>query len=275
MRQDSLSDLISGLEQGTNLHISVSFFGDYGNQMTRCAKSQCIHSSPVCAEAKKTPEDFAQCFRCRNIVRKLAQRRRRSFGGLCVNGVYEYCRPIVYRNAVVGLISIGNILTEDPEQRVMLQNHFDDPLLQTMEHNFTLDMCQRTADLLERYTLSLLEAYGLRQQKHNFNPLIDNICSYIEENLLYDLSLKDLAAAFNYDDKYLGRMFKSKTGCSVREFCNKLKIERAKNLLRNSKLTVCDIAFQCGYNNAAYFNRVFKAQVGTAPLKYRRTHTLP
>lgn len=266
MQYNDLTSLITSLEYGTKIHISVLFFDHYGNRKLVRPKSQTIHQCPVCDSAKK--KDFGACFRCRNTVLKLLLRHKKAFAGYCTNGVYEYCRPVVRKDAVIAAIFIGNILTDSPEQKKRLCSHVEEAALQTMERGFTLEDCCRTADLLESYIQYLLDRYG--ETTHNSSDvLMENIKSYIDENLMHDFSMEDLAAIFNYNEKYLGRLFKQKTGITVKEYCNLAKVEKAKALLTGSSMNIANIAACAGYNNVTYFNRVFKNATGQSPVEYR------
>lgn len=263
-----LNKLISSIEYGTNLHISVVFLNRYGNEKTRLSKEQTIHSCPVCDAAKSSSNGFASCFRCRNAVLKWCVRRKKSFGGFCVKGVYEYCRPVIYNSDVAAVIFIGNILTDIKLQHSILQKHINPSLLKTMQKNFTEEDCCRTADVLENYILHLLDKYG-ESSAEPTDTLIDNIKNYVNENLMYDFSMTDLSVVFNYNVKYLGRLFKSKTGFTVKEYCCVCKIEKAKILLKTTSLTIIDISAQSGFNNVSYFNRMFKRITGISPSQYR------
>ena len=88
MQYNTLSSLITALEYGTKLHISVLFLNCYGNRKTRRPKNQSIHTCPVCDFVKE--KDFASCFRCRNTVLKLLLKRRKPCSGYCAKGIYEY-----------------------------------------------------------------------------------------------------------------------------------------------------------------------------------------
>lgn len=268
MEYSNLSNLISALEYGTNLHISIVFLNRYGNEKTRLPKEQKIHTCPICDMAKTTPEGFAACFRCRNTALKWCIRHKRSFGGFCVKGVYEYCRPVVRDSVVLAVIFIGNILTDSERQHFILRKHVKTSLLKTMQINFTEDDCVCTADVLESYIMFLLDKYGEISQEPT-DALIENIKNYITENLLYDFSMLDLSAVFNYNEKYLGRLFKSKVGCTIKEYCHAHKIEEAKNLLKTSNFSITDISILSGFNNVSYFNRIFKRITGISPRQYR------
>ena len=183
MKYNKLTNFISSLEYGTNLHISIVFLNRYGNEMTRLSKEQTFHTCPICDTAKNSPEGFSACFRCRNTVLKRCVRHKRSFGGFCIKGVYEYCRPVVRGAEVLSVIFIGNILTSNKEQLFTLHKHFDESLLDTMQTNFSEKDCVQIADLLESYTLHLLDKYGDTSRQPT-DALIENIKNYIAENLL-------------------------------------------------------------------------------------------
>ena len=269
MEHASLSSLIDSLEHGKNMHICVSFLDNFGNAKTRCTEGQTIHNSPVCLAVKRLPDGLTTCYRCRRIVQRLIVRQRHSVSGFCSNGVYEYCRPVVYDGRVTCVIFVGNILTESKEQRHRLEQRVDTSLLDTMERNFSEEDCARTADIIESYILFLLDHYGMTND--TYETLTENVKSYIRENLNYDLYTKELATVFNYTPKYLGRIFKQRTGISISEYRNIMKVNHAKILLAESDLSIECVASQAGFNNVSYFDRKFRKTTGLSPLTYRKS----
>mgnify|MGYP003300009867 CR=1 FL=1 len=91
----------------------------------------------------------------------------------------------------------------------------------------------------------------------------------MEENLTYDFDVSDVSKIFNYNDKYLGKLFKQKTGIAIKEYVNLRRIEIAEELLKNTFLTVTDISIKIGFNNVTYFNRIFKKLRGVTPTQFR------
>ena len=272
MEHSDLSNLISALEFGTNLHISIVFLKHYGNEKTRLPVAQRIHTCPVCDAAKRSADGFASCYRCRNTVLKWCIRHKRPIGGFCAKGVYEYCRPVLRGDDVLCVIFIGNILTDSDRQHQILRKHTDPALLETMQQNCTEQDCAKVADLLESYLFFLFEAYGYTLNEPS-DALIDNIKNYITENLSWDFSMTELSGVFNYNPKYLGRLFKVKTGCSIKEYCNRCKLETAKQLLKSTKLTILEVSARSGFNNVTYFDRQFRKHTGLSPREYRAKNT--
>jgi len=269
MKHNTLFELISAIEYGTNLHICVVFLSHFGNVKTQLPHTHYIHSKPVCAAIAKTKEGMESCFRCRNTVLKYCIRHKKSLDGFCIKGVYEYCRPIIYNSNVVAVVLIGNIFTDNQLQYTTLCKYVDVSLLNTMQSGVEKKDCERIADLVESYIQFLLEKYGYTS-KNPTDMLIDNICNYIIENQMMDFTISDVAKIFNYNAKYLGRLFKAAKGVTINEFCNIKRIEYAKQLLNKKDIKISEVAIQSGFNDITYFNRVFKQITGVSPKEYRR-----
>lgn len=264
----SLSELINYLERGNRMHICVAFQNNFGNRKTLCAEPQTIHNCPVCMAAKKKPEGLSSCFRCRMAVQKYVIRHRRSLGGYCINGVYEYCRPVIYQDNVICVLYVGNIFSGDAAQLQRLEERVDSSLIETMENSFSYEDCSKIADILESYILLLFDRYGMENK--TFDPLVENIKNYIRENLVYDVSMEDLAAVFGYTPKHLGRLFKQRTGYTVSQYCNQEKIVLAKRLLTETEMDIDRIASESGFGSTTYFDRVFHKIQGCTPQMFRK-----
>lgn len=269
MEYSNLYELIQCLEYGTNLHIGVLFFKDYGNEFCQLPFQHTIHAREVCDELKsKGKQEFKRCFRCRNLAIRKAMTTKKPFGDICVNGVYEYTHPVVLQGDVACVIYIGNILAEGKGQE-KLEKQLGEKrgLIETLEERFSYQRCSTVGNLLESYIRFLLEKYGYRNR--STNPLIENIKNYLQSNLEYDISVSHITSVFHYNRQYLGRLFKKETGFSIKEYILIQRMERAKTLLENSSDTVIEIANRVGFNNVTYFNRQFKARFGVTPSQYR------
>ena len=269
MEYNSLCDLITYLEYGTKLHIGVLFFGNYGNEKCILPQKQTIHASKICDEFKSYSGGLERCFRCRNAAIRKACRTKEAFGGLCINGVYEYTRPVVIGNDVVCIIFIGNILEETKGYGMLKENITDkDYLLDTLEKKFTFEQCETIGSLLETYIRTLLKSISLTHL-NNFNPLIENIKNYIEANLEYNIKISQIAKTFQYNEQYLGRLFKKEVQMSFSNYISKRRIERAKLLLKETDDSIINIALEVGFNNVTYFNRIFKKYLKMTPSEFR------
>jgi transcriptional regulator GlxA family with amidase domain len=67
----------------------------------------------------------------------------------------------------------------------------------------------------------------------------------------------------------LGKIFLNLTGISPTEYLFRIRMERAKTLLRRTNLKIIDIAFDCGYASSQYFANTFRQAIGMSPSEYR------
>ena len=267
-----LFELLNTISFGTKLHIGVLFFGQYGNESLIVPYERQIHTSPLCAKFKSTARGYRRCFRCRNMAIRKAITGQKSFGGICVNGVYEYTRAIVENGETVGIIYIGNML---PKNCVTLHARISECGLSedytnTLEKSVTEDDCKRMADVIESYIRMLVAL--VPKETVNVNSVVENLKNYVLADLEYPLNLQQIATAFHYNAKYLGRLFKQKIGCTLSEFVNKNRVERAKTHLLQSDERVIEIAYKTGFETVTYFNRIFKRYTGVSPIEYRKAH---
>lgn len=99
---------------------------------------------------------------------------------------------------------------------------------------------------------------------------IDDVIQYVTEHFDNTFSLDELASSCALNSSYFSRAFKEHAGIPLFEFINRKRIDRACQLLKNSDLTILDIAFSVGYNNVSFFNRYFKKLNRMSPGEYRR-----
>ena len=99
--------------------------------------------------------------------------------------------------------------------------------------------------------------------------LVQHIKLYVHENLSGDLSLTRLAEAVRLNPSYLSRYFKNATGKTIGEYIREKRIEKAKDLLRTSELTIQEVADHVGFSSAKYFAGVFKQATGYHPREWK------
>jgi AraC family transcriptional regulator len=99
---------------------------------------------------------------------------------------------------------------------------------------------------------------------------LKRVLGYIGDNLAENLSLSQLAAVAGMSPHYFSELFKQSTGSTPHRYVLMQRIERAKQHLRHSKLSIIDIGLESGFQNPSHFARVFKKCVGIAPSGFQR-----
>ncbi len=98
---------------------------------------------------------------------------------------------------------------------------------------------------------------------------IDHVRAYIEVHYNEELSLERAAAEVRMSPPYLSRAFKKSVGMSFVDYVHATRVQRARALLRDSEMSVKEIAAAVGFADSNYFSRVFKQQTGVTPSAYR------
>jgi two-component system response regulator YesN len=100
--------------------------------------------------------------------------------------------------------------------------------------------------------------------------LIQQAKAYIDQHYMdADLSLDEVAAHVNLSSSHFSVVFSQETCQTYTDYLTKLRIKKAKELLRMTSLRSTDICFQVGYNDPHYFSHVFGKQTGFSPKKFR------
>jgi AraC family transcriptional regulator len=123
----------------------------------------------------------------------------------------------------------------------------------------------------------LARAHSTRSRPMRVTPVrpisgwkMRRLVDYIEDNLESDLSLHALAAEVEISPLYLARAFRAAVGQSPHQYVLTRRIERARELLRNTDLSVVDVALTCGFSSQSHLAHWFVRQVGVSPAAYRR-----
>lgn len=96
-----------------------------------------------------------------------------------------------------------------------------------------------------------------------------SIIRYINENYSTDLSLKKVADSFHMNASYISQLIKSETSLTYTQYVNELRINRAKQLLKTTDLSLAQISEAVGIHDYFYFIKRFKKDTGITPGKYR------
>jgi len=97
----------------------------------------------------------------------------------------------------------------------------------------------------------------------------EKICKYIQNNYNKEIGLKDISDDSHLSPQYLSTFFKKQTGYSPMEYLAKIRIDTAKDMLKDSKEKISSIALNVGYDSSHYFHRIFKKVAGITPAQYR------
>lgn len=109
------------------------------------------------------------------------------------------------------------------------------------------------------------DSYGIKNVR--FKSMIE----YINNNYMKKLSLSDLADMFNLNVTFCCSLFNKTFDCTFIEYCTRLKMKKAAELIKDGEMNVYQIAEYLNYDYI-YFNKIFKKYYGMTPRRYSNTN---
>ncbi|NFH70727.1 response regulator [Clostridium botulinum] len=97
---------------------------------------------------------------------------------------------------------------------------------------------------------------------------------YIQGNIGEKVTLEQMASICNLSPCYFSKVFKKSIGVNFISYVNEAKINKAKELLKNTDIPILNVALDLGFDDCGYFIRVFKKSEGVTPKKYREVHSV-
>lgn len=134
-----------------------------------------------------------------------------------------------------------------------------------------LESPQQAEEVLLEWTQELVSS--LAKAHYPEQSMIESARRYIDENYMHELTLTAMAERYNYHPTYFSEMFKAEAGSSFIQYVTEVRMKHAVDLLRNTQLSVWDIAELIGMSSPSYFSSKFKKMYGISPSEFRLTHS--
>ncbi len=148
------------------------------------------------------------------------------------------------------------IQKEYPEENLFVENIFESRDIEKMQNVIRYVCTACCKDVFE--------------MPSNKDDLISGVMRYVNQNYSnQNLSLRHMGDAFSMNPDYISRRFREHTGKTINDYIRDIRIEKAKQLLRESDELIADIAEMVGFTSYRTFVRVFTDTVGVTPNKYK------
>ena len=174
--------------------------------------------------------------------------------------------------------------TIDPNKLELLPTFAKpDPLIQGLAHNIKACLNDESCDLLfvesmyQVLAMHLVKNYATRRFSledigNGLPPYqLKKVLNYIHDNLDRRIKIEDLSNLLGLSTYYLCRQFRAAVGVSPYRYIIDRRIEKAKTLLKEDKLSLADVAYECGFSSQSQMTQHFRTTLGITPKVYRNS----
>jgi two-component system, response regulator YesN len=124
--------------------------------------------------------------------------------------------------------------------------------------------------LYDQYHLIINDIALLKNTHDNTQKIIEKAINYIHQHFMSgDLSVESIADVIGYSANYFSKAFRKVTGMKILDYISGVRMEEAQRLLKETNLSISDVAIQSGFININYFYFAFKKTTGMTPDNYR------
>lgn len=262
----------------TIFHLPLDWIPPDNRTFTVCGKSHC---NALCSRIMES-ETGAQC--CRDLETKIiekAQCTRKPVILRCHAGFNDVVIPIFVEDIYLGSLCFGQYLSKQPtkaqcgkiEKSLTFLNLQPGELAQYYSESRVLTPAEANAliDLLQFLGTFICQTYGRWQFLEAMGQLdrIRQSTQYIQCHYTKAMTVDGLARAVGMSKSNFIHNFTRQTGYSPIEYLNRFRISKAVEMLKNSKMNVSEVAYQCGFSTMSLFNRLFLRYVGKTPREIR------
>lgn len=276
----SIESLIRSYCDLSGLHICIcDQSGIWSHPTINIGHAYRVHSTPLCNTAKSTKKGFRWCWYCKTRAVKRAVEEQKPFHGHCPYGMLEVVHPIVMHSKTIAIIFIGHIVGDrqafeaKAAKICRLTGVSFEKIMEQLPHTCPVEdveLYYRMADIIDWHIQHFLTLQPVPPPYSQRHWLTEKLLQCISEQYHTSLQLTDLAKTYFVNAKYAGRIFKRDMGRSFSEHLNKTRLAVAESKLIYSTASITQIAVDCGFGSASYFNRLFKNEYGMSPGEYRK-----
>ena len=231
---------------------------------------------PFCKAIRDNKNLYMKCAKSDKFGLDEVDRTKQPYIYTCHMGLTEAIVPILQDGEIAGYLMMGQIAEE--ENIIKIENiikstkeskDFKHLLSSKLSENtkYSHDKIAYCVNILK----VLIEYMNLSYVfKKNNESVFSKVKKHINDNLSSPILPKNICKQIGISQSTLYNEIKKNTGLNPTQYIRSVKITKAKNLLKNTSLSVSDIGEKIGFSDANYFIRIFKNETGISPLKFRK-----
>ena len=266
---------ISAILNGINLITKVKF--DLYDKDFNILHGENRNMCDFCSLVRTCDECHKKCIESDREGFAVSERLGRAYTYKCHMGLTETVTPIICDDSIVGYIMMGQKLMRENEDRVRsaIMTFPDENKRGEMLSAFEKMKYTSREELDAVCDLVQMCASYLRMKKlikFRETPPEVLLKKYICDHIADELDIKKMCREFKMSKSSLYLLSSQSFGKGITEYIRDLRVEAAKELLKNTDEPISSVAEKVGYTDSNYFTKVFKKYTHKTPLEWRKTN---
>lgn len=259
--------------------VMQDFYNATGINITFCADDfsvqshRNIYDNKYCVAIQNTEVGLKKCARSDAFLLEKCKKTRKAQVNICHAGLIDVAVPLIYGDDIIGYLILGQMKTDESFEAVekyLKDIGTDLNKIQQYYNELTVYNEEKVQSVIN--IASILAKHILLENmlKPAYNPALEKILAYIEENMDSDLSVQNISKNTCVSVSVLYKYFHSFFGCTPKEYINRRRVENSVKYLENTDLSIEAVAQISGFSSASYYTRMFKKIKGISPLKFKK-----
>ena len=271
MKRDQIISILCEMHKISGLRVSLH--GTDFNEIAAYPEERL----PFCAALQKSKNEYELCLECDKSSCRRVEADGRPLIYECRHGLTEVICPLYNFGTLTGYIMMGQVACRET----------DNEALEAALVNLGYDHAQavKYARAVPRIKEDLLQSYlKIMTVCAEYMTLINALPSsaprlpelakiYLHENYAEKITIKDICRSLGCSKSALLTAFKNEYNTTINSYLCEIRIQEASKMLKNTNLSISDIADACGFYDQSYFSKVFSQHVGRNPSDFRKDFT--
>ncbi len=229
---------------------------------------------PFCRLMRENPEAHRRCKACDVASFEKVRKTGQACVYRCHMGLLEAVVPIYSFGILSGYMMMGQTIDPSPLSRERCRAAALELIKDEKVLNEVLNLVPVRSDDQIRSAIKIMSICAsyitlTNQLRTDTRDLATQARQYLDEHYASKITLERLCETLYCSRATITSAFRAAHGCSIGEYLVKVRVSKAKELLRETTLPFDDVANLCGFSDRGYFAKVFKRHCGVTPGEYR------
>ena len=230
--------------------------------------------SPYCAQIQTNPHNRKACIRNDRIAFQKVKNTGELTVYRCSHGLYEAVAPIYHYGILSGFLMMGQVCDNKEKHFNLLKSSLKGVVNSEEESEEIFDSIKDVPqELFNSYILIMrvIAEYVTQTNRLFFGnqKQAELVMKYIKQNYATKITLDILSQKFNCSKSSLVKCFKKEYGATIMGTLMDVRLEKAAEHLKQRRLSVTELAAECGVSEQNYFSKTFSKKYGCSPSEYR------